>query len=142
MRIRLHGWVAVAFAMLFASCNVTPSRPSVDVAIVNDSSNRLNWVSVHWDEGEQSAGIMSPGVSKVFLDAGLPKAPRSDKAFIEFVDENDGWTYQDRPNSERKHYRIPIDVSALKQLSSGHYEVTFSIRSFTEARLTIEKKEE
>ena len=140
-RTRLYCFVAVAFAGLLASCSITPSRPSVDIDIRNDSTNHLNWVSVLWDEGKQTAGVMIPGASKVSLDAGLPKKPKSDTAFMEFVDDNDGWTYQGRPTSERKRFRIPVDVSALKRLSAGHYRVTFSILSLTEARLQIQKKE-
>jgi hypothetical protein len=140
-RGHLYCFVAVAFAVLVVSCNTPSSRPSVDIDIRNDSTNRLNWVKVLWDEGEQTAGVMIPGASKVSLDAGLPKRPKSDTAFMEFVDDKDGWTYQNKPNSERKRYRIPVDVSALKRLSAGHYRVTFSILSFTEARLQIQKKE-
>ena len=141
MRIYFYRLPAVGFAMFVASCSITPPRPSVDIEIRNQSTNDLNWVGVHWDEGEQTAGVLPPGVSKVLLDAGLPRSPKADTAFMEFVDDKDGWTYQGKPNSERKHYRIPVDVSALKRLSSGHYCVTFSILSFTEARLQIEKKD-
>jgi len=137
----LHYLLTIAIAMLIASCSSTRSRPSVDIEIRNASTNDLNWVSVRWDEGEQTAGVMSAGASAVLLDAGLPKAPKSDTAFMEFVDDKDGWTYQGRPNSERKRYRIPVEVSPLKRLSAGHYRVTFSILSFTDAKLTIQKKE-
>ena len=129
--------------MFVVSCSMTPRRPSVDIEIRNDSTNELNWMRVKWDEGEQSAGVMPPGKSAVLLDAGLPKAPKSDTAFMEFVDDKDGWTYSPgRPSSERRRYRIPVDVSALKQLSPGHYRVTFSVLSFTEARLQIQKKDQ
>jgi hypothetical protein len=96
---------------------------------------------VLWDDGKQRAGVLPAGVSKVSLDAGLPKSPKSDTAFIEFSDRKDGWIYGARPNSQRKRYRVPIDVSALKRLSGGHYRVTFSILSFTEGKLQIERKE-
>jgi hypothetical protein len=69
----------------------------------------------------------------------LPKEGKSDTAFFEFVDDKDGWTSQARPNSERKQYRIPVDVSAVGRLSPGHYRLVFSILSFTEAKLKIEK---
>jgi hypothetical protein len=141
MRIDLHCVIAVAFAMLVASCSSTPSRPSVDIKISNNSTNDLTWVRVRWDEGEQRAGVLPAGVWKVSLDAGLPKKPKSDTAFVEFVDDKDGWTYQGSPNSERKRYRIPVDVSPLRQLAAGYYRVTFSILSFTEAKLQIEKKD-
>ena len=141
MRTHLYCFVAVASAVLVMSCSIPSSRPSVDIDIRNDSTNHLNWVSVLWDEGKQTAGLMIPGASSVSLDAGLPKKPKSDTAFMEFVDDNDGWTSQGRPNSERRRYRIPVDVSALKRLSAGHYRVTFSILSFTEVRLQIQKKE-
>ena len=141
MRTHLYCFVAVAFTVLVVSCNIPSSRPSVDIDIRNDSTNDLNWVSVLWDEGKQTAGVLRHGASSVSLDAGLPKKPKSDTAFMEFVDDSDGWIYQGRPTSERKRYRIPVDVSALKRLSAGHYRVTFSILSFTEARLQIQKKE-
>jgi hypothetical protein len=136
--------VSVFLAVLTAtfaviSCSTTPRR-SVDIDIRNDSTNFLNWVAVLWDDGKQTAGVLPPGVSKISLDAGLPKSPKSDTAFIEFVDRNDGWINGVTPNSERKHYRIPVDVSPLKRLTSGHYRVTFSILSFTQAELKIEKK--
>jgi hypothetical protein len=131
--------LAATFAVI--SCS-TMSRPSVDIDIRNNSTNFLNWVAVLWDDGKQTAGVMPPGVSKISLDAGLPKSPKSDTAFIEFVVYNDGWINGARPNSERKHYRIPVDVSPLKRLGSGHYRVTFSILSFSQADLKIEKKED
>lgn len=87
-----------------------------------------------------SAGVLRPGIWNVFVDAGLPKHPKSDTAFIEFVDEKDGWVYGARPSAERKRYRLPVDVSPLKRLSTGRYKVTFSIQSLTEAKLWIEKK--
>ena len=130
--------LTATFAVI--SCSTMPRR-SVDIEIRNGSTNFLNWVAVLWDDGEQRAGVMPPGVSKISLDAGLPKSPKSDTAFIEFVDRNDGWINGARPNSERKHYRIPVDVSPLKRLNSGHYRVTFSILSFTQAELKIEKKD-
>jgi hypothetical protein len=137
-------YVSVLLAILttFAviSCSTTPRR-SVDIEIRNGTTNFLTWVAVTWDDGKQTAGVMPPGVSKINLDAGLPKAPKSETAFIEFVDRNDGWINGARPNSERKHYRIPVDVAPLKRLSSGHYRVTFSILSFTQAELKIEKKD-
>ena len=139
MRTYLHYFLGVAFALLVASCSSTSSRPSVDIKISNDSTNDLTWVRVCWDEGEQRAGVLPTGVWKVSMDAGLPKKPKSDTAFVEFADAKDGWTGSD--NSERKRYRLPLDVSALKRLSAGHYCVTFSILSFTEAKLQIEKKD-
>lgn len=132
--------VTVAFTMLLASCGTAPSGPSVDIRISNDSTNDLTWLSVRWDEGQQEAGVLSAGVWKESLDAGLPKKPKSDTAFVEFADDKDGWSDQGSPNSERKLYRIPVDVSPLRQLAGGHYRVTFSILSFTEAKLQIEKR--
>ncbi|MEI9864809.1 MAG: hypothetical protein WDN00_09700 [Limisphaerales bacterium] len=141
MRTPLYCFVAVAFAVLVMSCSIPSSRPSVDIDIRNDSTNDLDWVKVRWDDGGQSAGVLPVGVSKVSLDAGLPKSPKSDTAFIEFADDKDGWVYLARPNSERKRYSIPVDVSSLKRLSAGHYRVTFSILSFTEGKLLIERKD-
>jgi len=133
--------MAIFIAALGYSCAVHPAYQTVDIEIRNASTNRLNWVRVLWDEKQQTAGILIPGASSVSLDAGRPKNPKSDTAFMEFVDDHDGWAPQGRPTSERKRYRIPIDVSALKRLSSGHCRVTFSILSFTEARLQIQKRE-
>ena len=117
------------------------SRPSVDIKISNDSTNDLTWVYVRWDEVEEyGAGVLPPGVSSVSLYDTLPKTPKSDIAFVEFVDAKDGWTGRD--NSKRKTYQIPLNVSALKRLSTGHYVVTFSILSFTKASLQIKIKEE
>ncbi len=140
MRICLHYLVVVGLGIPIVSCSIAPHRPSVDIEIRNDSTNALNWVTVQWDDREQTAGVMPSGVSKVSLDAGLPKAPKSDTAFVEFVDDKDGWTYNGRPNSERKRYRLPVDISELKRLSAGHYRITFSILSFTEAKLHIQKE--
>jgi hypothetical protein len=141
MRTSLYFLAALGLTILAASCRIAPQQASVDIEIRNDSTNELEWVSVKWDDGEKSAGVLPPGVWKVELDAGLPKNPKSDTAFMEFVDDRDGWVYQARPNSERKRYRIPVDVSALKRLSPGRYHVTFSILSFTEATLQIEKQD-
>ena len=140
MHLSLRHLAAVAILIsVAASCSTMRPRPSVDIDIRNDSTNALNWVRAQWDDREITAGVMIVGASSVYLDAGLPKSPKSDTVFIEFVDDKDGWT--GRANSERKRYRIPVDVSAVKQLSTGHYRVTFSILSFTEAKLTIAKKE-
>jgi len=138
----LHIISIILVSLLFVSCGSVQRGAIVDINISNDSANDLNWVRVRWDEGEQTAGVLPARASKISLDAGLPKAPKSDTAFVEFVDDKDGWDYHSkRPNSERKHYIIPVDVSALKRLSSGHYRVTFAILSFTEAKLQIEKKD-
>jgi len=126
-------------ALVVVSCSSAPPRPVVDIKISNDSTNDLTWVRVCWDEGEESAGVLPAGIWKVSLDAGLPKKPKSETAFVEFADEKDDWTGKD--NSQRKRYRIPVDVSPLRQLTAGHYGVTFSILSFTEAKLQIEKKD-
>jgi hypothetical protein len=139
MRTVLRYFVAVALTMLIASCSSMRSRPSVDIDIRNDSTNALNWVSLQWDGRKITAGVMIVGASSVYLDAGLPKSPKSDTVFIEFVDDKDGWT--GKANSERKRYKVSVDASALKLLSAGHYRVTFSILSFTKARLQIQKKE-
>ncbi len=141
--MHLHYLASIILAALLAvSCSSLRQRPSVDIKISNESTNDLNWVCVLLDEREQCVGVLPAGVWKENLDAGLPKTHKSDTAFVEFVDEKDGWHYQDNsPNSERKLYRIPIDVSALRQISSGHYNVTFSILSFTEAKLQIEKED-
>lgn len=139
MRQYLHHVVFVALLILLASCKTSP--PSVDIEIRNDSTNDLNWVRVQWDDGEKTAGVLPPGISKVDLGANLPRAPKSYTAFMEFADENDGWDYKSgKPNSERKLYRIPIDVSPLKQLGSERYLVTFSVLSLAEAKLTIKKR--
>jgi len=140
MNLFLRHLAAVAIVIsVAASCSTMRPRPSADIDIRNDSANALNWVRVQWDDREITAGVMIVGASSVYLDAGLPKAPKSDTVFIEFVDDKDGWT--GRANSERKRYKIPVDASALNLLSAGHYRVTISILSFTEAKLQIEKKD-
>jgi hypothetical protein len=129
--------LAVLVAVI-VSCSIAPRRPTVDIKISNDSTNDLNWVRVCWDDEKQTAGILSAGDWKVSLDTRLPEAPKSDTAFVEFVDDKDGWKYDGgTPNSERKHYRIPVDVSALKRLAPADYVVIFSILSLTEAKVVV-----
>ncbi len=144
MRFRFELLIAVPCLIIIATgCNSLHPQATVDVSIRNDSTNYLDWVSVVWGSGEIRAGILPPGAGAKHYDAGLPKLVKTNIATLEFVDDNDRKLHalpMDRTALEkRKAYVIPIDVSALRQLSvGGHYHVTFVITSFTEAKLVID----
>jgi hypothetical protein len=137
---------ALALTMvLAASCGTKRPATSVDITIQNDSTNNLDWVELVWGEGNLSVGVMSAGNGKTILDAGIPKSA-TDTATLEFVENNDpklraGPT--DRAALEaRKKHSIQVDVSRLRRLAPGRYDVTFSILSLSEAKLRIEKMDE
>src|SRR5690606_17147457 len=95
----------------------------------NESGIELNGARVVWEDREISFGILIKGGSATILGAGLPKSIASNTATVKFIER-----------SSRVPHEIPIDVSPLRRLAPGNYEVNFRILSLTEAKLEIALK--
>ena len=73
-------------------------------------------------------GILSAGVEKTTLDV---SPPRSEVAVVTFVEEIGG-----KPHTNR------LDVSQLRRLSPGLYDVAIAIASLDSLELRVRKREE
>ena len=73
-------------------------------------------------------GILSAGVEKTTLDV---SPPRSEVAVVTFVEETVG-----KPHTTR------LDVSRLRRLSPGLYDVSIAIVSLDSLELRVRKREE
>ena len=118
-------WIAVSISLL-VSCSVHQREPVVlDIALQNATSIDLDWMKVDWDGPYVPGGIVPRGKSKTTLGA---EPPKSDSATITFVED-----------VGRQPHTIKLDVSRLKTLRSGHYRVTLSVSSLTEAKLVVDE---
>src|SRR5829696_3092957 len=143
MRASLKTFLLVVFVAFFAtSCSLGQRQPLLDVTVRNNTTNRLGWAELNWGEGSITVGIFPAGKGATFFDASLPKSTRTHTATIEFVNEDDprlqAASADERVSLKRRLIqKVPVDVSALQQLAPGHYHVTFSLLSLTNAELVI-----
>jgi hypothetical protein len=100
----------------------------LDISLKNETSLSLNSVDVAWDGPSLVGGILSAGVEKTTLDV---SPPRSDVAVLTFVEAIGG-----KPHTNR------LDVSQLRQLSPGLYDVAIAIVSRDSAELRVREREE
>ena len=114
---------------LMASCGSSSrSNVSLDISVKNETSLSLNSVEVAWDGPSLVGGILSAGVEKTTLDV---SPPRSGVAVLTFVEESGG-----KPHTNR------LDVSRLRRLSPGLYDVSIAIVSLDSLELRVRKRDE
>ncbi len=147
MRTRLKTLFLAAVAVVLAtSCSMGRRQPIVDVTVQNNTTNQLGWAEVNWGEGSSiSVGVFAPHTGKTYYDTSFPKSVKTNIATIEFVDEEDARLHigsEDERLALRKQSirRVPVDVSPLRRLAPGHYHVTVSLLSLTNAELVIQTK--
>jgi hypothetical protein len=99
----------------------------MDISSKNETPLVVNRVEVNWDGPWVPGGILPPGISKTTLDV---RPPRSDVAVITFIEE-----------ISRKPHTNRLDVSRLKRLAGGFYDVTLAIVSMDSVELRIRKGE-
>jgi len=103
------------------------SSVRMDISTKNEMPIAVNWVEVAWDGPSVVGGILSPGISKTTIDV---KPPRSDMAVITFIEE-----------ISRKPHTNRLDVSRLKRLAPGFYDVTLAIVAVDSVELRVRKEE-
>jgi hypothetical protein len=121
--------LALITIALMASCG-GPSRSNVslDISVKNETSLSLDQVEVEWDGPSLVGGILSAGIEKTTLDV---SPPGSDVAVLTFVEA-----------IGRKPHTNRLDVSRLKRLSPGLYDVTIAIVSLDSLELRVREREE
>ena len=93
---------------------------TVDISLLNASSNALDLVELDWKGPDVPGGIMRPGISKTALGVEWPDA---DTAKVTFVDRE-----------TQKPYTVEIPLKAINdQVRTGKCrDITLRIKSYTE----------
>ena len=126
MRTHFAYLAALVIATSGASCSHhASSSVSLDVS-VNNATTTGYWVELDWQA--VPVGILSPGISATALDV---EPPSSDTVTLDLIVDT----------NRQHHATIKRDVSALRQLSPGHHDVTISIVSEIQAKLLIDGHE-
>src|SRR5436189_494817 len=94
---------------------------TVDISLLNASSNALGLVELDWKGPDVPGGILRPGISKTAIDV---EWPETTTAKVTFVDE-----------ATRKPYEVVVPLSKInEQVHSGKCrDITIRIKSYTEA---------
>jgi hypothetical protein len=126
MRARFTYFAVLVIATTAASCsNHENSDVSLDVSVSNATTTSY-WVDMDWQA--VPVGILPPGISKTGLDV---SPPNSNIVTLDL-----------EADTNRQHQTtIKTDISALRQLSPGHHDVTISIVSENQAKLLIDGHE-
>jgi hypothetical protein len=93
----------------------------MNITVKNEMPLGIDWAEVQWDGPSVVGGIISSGISKTTLDV---QPPKSDMAIITFVED-----ISHTPHTNR------LDISRLKRLAPGFYDVAFVIVSGDSAEL-------
>jgi hypothetical protein len=152
VRIQPRFLVAAWFLIFTAVSCVTRPERVVDLALRNGTAADLTRVTLVWSEWkfpfgtlrggdflvypgyvEMLRGLLPPTDFQAILNATSPAAATSDTAYLKFTEQTD-------KRAAKQERTIAIDASALKQLPPGRYVITFTIKSFTEAKLQVDFK--
>ena len=126
MRTHFLFLAALVIVISGASCSHRESSSvSLDVSVSNATTTAY-WVVLDW--AAVPVGILSSGFSKTAKDV---KPPTKDTVTLDMTADT----------NRQHHATIKKDVSALRQLSSGHHDVTILIVSETEAKLLVDGNE-
>jgi hypothetical protein len=99
---------------------------TVDVSLVNNSTNALDWVKLNWQGPYVPGGILSPGTSSTAMAVEWPDLP---SAKLTFIDKR-----------TRAPYEIEISLRQITQdVRSGKgHRVVIRILSYDKAEVVCE----
>jgi len=124
----IRSLVLISIALMASCSGPSRSNVSLDISVKNETSLSLDGVDVAWDGPSLVGGVMSAGVEKTTLDVSPPGSDVAVLTFNEAIGRN--------PHTNR------LDVSRLKRLSPGSYDVTIAIVSLDSLELRVREKEE
>jgi hypothetical protein len=104
----------------------TPQASIVNVALLNATTNELNWVELAWQGPDVPGGILPPGTSATALSVPWPTTTNATLSFIDY--------------KSKKPYKMEIPLSAANEKVSagGVQTVTFRILSYEKADVLCE----
>jgi hypothetical protein len=118
-----------ALAMLTCAASCSHRKESHGAYLDLSVSNAMTATYWVWsDSPVVNVGVLSPGVSATYIDAGQPSI---DVVTLDLVADTD----------RRHRTSIKVNIAPLRQLSLGHHEAVISLISENQAKLYIDGHE-
>jgi hypothetical protein len=104
----------------------TPQASIVNVALLNATTNELDWVELRWEGPDVPGGALPQGTAKTALSLPWPSTTNATVSFIDY--------------KTKKPYRIEIPLSQVNEKvnAGGIQTVTFRILSYDKAAVVCE----